>query len=142
METKGKILIDRLRRRLDVVGLSAHQASKLASPTGSGDLIRDLERSKSKAVRLATLLALADVLECDSEYLTGEQAEARRHRDPAEAAAGMAAASFSLTPQEVELIGLFRAAPDEQERLLTIARGLVQASTAIDTRGRARIKPS
>lgn len=128
------VLIDRIDKRLAAVDLSAHEASRRASNSASGDLIRDIRRSKTRAVRMATLISLAEVLECDPEYLTGQQDRPRKHHDVPEANAPRA--SFALSDAEIQLIGLLRSAPEEQERILSVVRTLVVESLRVDQRGR------
>lgn len=128
------IVLDRIETRLRAVDLTAHEASKRASNSGSGDLIRDIRRSKSRVVRMNTLYRLAEVLECDPEYLTGKQDRPRRNQPASDA--GTMRASFSLTDAEIQLIGLLRSAPEEQERILSVVRTLVMGSSRVDERGR------
>jgi hypothetical protein len=135
-DTRGQVRTDRIEQRLRVVGLTAHEASKLASPSGSGDLIRDIIRSKTKIVRMSTLLALADVLECDPEYLTGEQDRPRSAVGAAAPAPATDRAAFSLTDAEIQLIGLMRMAPEESDRILSVVKTLVFEAQRIDERGR------
>lgn len=133
-KSRGRILVDRLERRLEVTDQKAHAASLTA--TGKPDTIRDILRSKSGTVRSDTLAALADALECDPEYLTGEQDSPRERRDPEP---GSRIGTFELSPKEIELVGLFRAAPQEQDRVIMIMRTLVNAVDAgkrVDERGR------
>lgn len=133
--TRGRVRLDRIKRRLDLTGLSAWEASRRAGL--SPDAIRDIERGKTKAPRISTIYAIAEILECDPAYLTGDQDKPRAA--PADAAPA-AQAGFALDYDEVELIGLYRMAKDagEAERILTIARSLVTAAASrpVDQRGR------
>jgi transcriptional regulator with XRE-family HTH domain len=124
-----EIDVARLERRLGVVGVTGQEASRRA---GLGpDAVRDILRGKTRAPRISTLSALADALECDAAYLTGEQ-DVPRRSDPGV----QNSAAFSLDYEEVQLIGLFRAAREhgEHTRILAIARTLVQTAESAEQR--------
>ncbi|WP_270375562.1 hypothetical protein [Marinicauda sp. Alg238-R41] len=136
-----QIRIDRIDQRLKATGLSASRASELASPAGSKDLIRDLRRTKSSGkMRVETALALAEVLECDLDYLTGAQDVPRQRPAGDPAPAPQAVATFHLSDEELELIGLIRSAPHEARRIIEIARTLTrgEGEHGLDERGRRR----
>lgn len=132
----GAILIDRLDKRLAVLELSDRDASIRA--TGSPDLIRDIRRSKSRNMRTGNLSRLAEALECDPAYLTGEQDTPRDK--PAEGEPAPARASLTLSDWEMELLALTRSMPEERDHILAIVRAMygVSQSAAADSRGRRR----
>lgn len=135
-----KLDMGRIDQRLKLIGISRAAASRAASPTGSADLIRDMDRGKSGQVRYETARALAEVLECDLAYLTGEQ-DAPRTRDSAAQAAAQAgpAAMISLSDDELELIALVRRKPGAMGQVLEITRTLTRDTEAtVDERGRRR----
>lgn len=115
----GNIGIDvtRLDKRLEVMGLSAHQASIEAM--NNSDTIRNIHRSKSGNVRITTAKALARVLECDVEYLTGEQDSPRR-----EGATALQRGAIELSNEELMLLALFRNNPEDQERILQVIQAM------------------
>lgn len=130
----GQVRIDRIQKRLEVLGYSAERASKLAGLNPS--FIRDIERGKTRAPRSTSVFALAETLEVDPAYLYGEQ-DVPRTKSPAPA--GSNQGLVTLEYDELELLGLYRAAKEagEAERILMIARTLVQSSaSAVDARGR------
>lgn len=129
----------RIAQRLKAVGLSRAAASRLASPTGSADLIRDIERGKSGQIRGETAAGLTEVLECDLEYLTGEQDMPRRPRAEDPRPQPTAAATVHLSDAELEIIALMRAHPGKAASILSVARTLAQTDEpSVDSRGRLR----
>lgn len=66
------IQTDRLRERLDALGLNPAKASKLAGL--SSDTIRNIMRGQSKNARSDTISALARILQCSVPYLLGDEA--------------------------------------------------------------------
>lgn len=75
--TALELMQKRIRERLAKTGLSANAAGRAA---GLGlSYVNDLLAGKSKNPVPHRLAMLAEVLECDLEYLTGEQDSPRKH---------------------------------------------------------------
>lgn len=76
-------IADRVRERLDALDLNPAETARRA---GLGrTFIHDLLAGKKKSIRGTGLSVLASTLECDAEYLLGEQATPRRpFRDASE----------------------------------------------------------
>lgn len=75
--TALELMQKRIRERLTKTGLSANAAGRQA---GLGlSYVNDLLAGKSKNPVPHRLAMLAEVLECDLEYLTGEQDSPRKH---------------------------------------------------------------
>lgn len=70
-------LAERIQKRLKVVGLSPRGASIKAGLGPDG--IRNILRGRTESPRGKTLTALADILQCDIEYLTGESDTTKRN---------------------------------------------------------------
>lgn len=66
-------MYERIRRRLDVLGLSDREASLRASGRRNPDLIRSLKSGRNHAPRGASLVELARVLEVTPEWLIGAE---------------------------------------------------------------------
>lgn len=69
--TDSTIIADRVRERLETLGLSGAEADRRTDV--SHGYISDLLRGRKKAPRGDTLVRLADVLDCDPGYLIGSQ---------------------------------------------------------------------
>ncbi|WP_270375995.1 BRO family protein [Marinicauda sp. Alg238-R41] len=65
----GAVRLDRVRARLDALGLSASAVSRRVSRSGSADILRDIWRGKARRVSAETLFALAEALQCDPAWL-------------------------------------------------------------------------
>lgn len=68
-------LRDRVRERLDALGINPFEAARRAGFERS--FVNDLLIGRKKSVRGDSLLKLADALHCDPTYLAGMQAEPR-----------------------------------------------------------------
>jgi SOS-response transcriptional repressor LexA len=62
-------LFERIQERLEVVGMTAREASLRATHGQNADLIRNLKRSRSVGLRGERLMALAAVLDVTPEWL-------------------------------------------------------------------------
>lgn len=65
----NQILVERIKQRLEKLGLTARDASLRA--TGSAETIRAIINGKSQHPRVDTLAKIAEVLETTPEWLTG-----------------------------------------------------------------------
>jgi transcriptional regulator with XRE-family HTH domain len=137
-----EISLERIEQRLEALGLSAFAASKRA---GSPDLIRDLKRGKSHMMRIDNLERLAEVLDCDTAYLTRDQDTPRTAQTEAIGQAEPGTASIALSFDEVALVGMFRAASDgERAQMLAVLRAMLARPNTdggkipgVDSRGRS-----
>lgn len=66
----------RVRERLDALGMSPFEASRRAGADRT--FLADLLSGKKQTIRQAALIRVAEVLECDPEYLIGAQSTPRR----------------------------------------------------------------
>lgn len=135
MQHERSIRPDRIRRRLEVTGLSAWDASKRAGL--SHDAIRDIQRGKTKQPRRSTVVALCEVLECDPGYLTGEL---DRPRSTAPRATSLSTGQFFLDDDDLAVLSLYRRAKDldEGECVIEVIRTIIDTARkgAVDERGR------
>lgn len=75
MPGSNEVMRDRIIERLDTLGLSRNEASRKAGLSTS--YVADLLEGRSKNPHPTRLAMLADVLECDVEYLQGSQRKLR-----------------------------------------------------------------
>jgi transcriptional regulator with XRE-family HTH domain len=69
-------LRNRIRERLDALGMNAFAAAKAAGLERT--FLSELLSGKKSSIRQGRIPAIADVLDCDAEYLTGVQDEPRK----------------------------------------------------------------
>lgn len=123
--------LDRLDACLKRVGLSRAGASRLVSPSGSPDIIRDIARKPDAKVSLHIAEGLAEVADCDLAYLRGMQDTPRQPGGRS----GPSQGTVSLSDKELELIGVMRNAPHHMDTVLQLARNLRNSDPA-DEQGR------
>lgn len=62
---------DRIRKRLELLGLNENRASELATGGKSRDLVRKILKDEQRGTNYAWTLGLAAALQCSVEYLSG-----------------------------------------------------------------------